>query len=352
TDTTRRALNGVYLDVSGKGENAACMVATDGRRLCCQNTLELPIKQSAIIPASKFMLWPRLDGAAAIGLATVGDAVWFKLGLGPWEYYTRTVEGQFPTWRNVLPQVTDGVKRFTFSDPDVEALGKIFPTFPGHDLGTPYIKIAGTQGKPLVISGTGRDDATETSMELTGGSTYEGPPALIGVDRFLLLDALKVGFRSFTFEDECAPLNSFDTNGGRHVLMPTRLGSPAAARPAASRQPEVEAEEAAQAPEKSGASEPNPEPESEAEAKPNPIDKTEKGARQMPKQKQQPEQDQTALDRVLAACDEAKAKVREASAALIEMSAIVREAVKESKAQSKDLASARSALDRLKAISL
>src|SRR5436190_1102836 len=53
TDETRLILNGAYLDVS-KPE-ASYIVGTDGRHLFSSNSFNLPLKNSLIIPAHKFI---------------------------------------------------------------------------------------------------------------------------------------------------------------------------------------------------------------------------------------------------------------------------------------------------------
>lgn len=47
TDETRRSLCSVYVDVSGAGEHNSTLVACDGRRLTCCNSMKLPIDDEA-----------------------------------------------------------------------------------------------------------------------------------------------------------------------------------------------------------------------------------------------------------------------------------------------------------------
>jgi len=60
----------------------------------------------------------------------------------------------------------------------------------------------------------------------------------------------------------------------------------------------------------------------------------------------------TALDRVLAACETAKGKLREAASSLAEVADAAKTAVKEGKTQGGDLEKARTTLQKLQAISL
>lgn len=74
SDESRRVLMGVYLDIGKQGDY---LVGCDGRRLCAVNTIKLPFKDSCVVPASKFMTWPKLEtGELLIGHSRPGDAGW------------------------------------------------------------------------------------------------------------------------------------------------------------------------------------------------------------------------------------------------------------------------------------
>jgi len=61
---------------------------------------------------------------------------------------------------------------------------------------------------------------------------------------------------------------------------------------------------------------------------------------------------ESALDRVLAACETAKGKVTEAGTALTDLARAIKDAAKENKSQTADLEKARATLTKLQAISL
>jgi len=352
-DETRGGLTGIYLDASGKGPNAACIVACDGRRLAACNTMELPVDTSCILPVSKFLLWPKLEPAVEIGSRTADDITWVKLTIGPWEYTVRALAGSYPTWRNVLPRDT-GVKRFTFSDEDVQRLKEILPRLPGYDSANPWITLVGTKGKPVNVRSQGPNDAAETRIDLEGGSTYTGPADYIGVNPRFFIDALDLGCRQFGFPDGASPL--YCREGSiQHVLMPVNsIAEPEGWKAKAKRgAKKTNAEQAGPAPN----TETKPTEAAEKTDNPggNPGDITEekKGAkRAMPKEKQGETIEPTGLDRALAACEQAKVKLREASSAVAEMAAAVRDAVRQAKQQKKDVDAARNTLAKLKDIAL
>ena len=318
-DESRYILQSVCLDASDK---AYRIVATDGRRLTSLPTCVLPLKASCILPATKFLAWNRLDGSSAIGVAKVSETAWFRLDVGRWTYITRTIDGTYPNWRQVVPSESGG-HRIEFGEEDVALLKRVLPTLPGFDSTDGAVRLAGKSGK-LSISGKGTEDKEWTTIELHA-SRYEGPASAIGANRNFLLDALDVGFRSFTYGDESGPLVSQDASGGTHVLMPIRLT------------------QAVEAPEKSPAKSAAPAAAIESNVPSSPTTKKEKS---MPKSKTEP----SALDRVLAAYEIAKAKVREANEALVAIATSVKDAIREDRQRQSEVDAVRAGLAKVQAI--
>jgi DNA polymerase-3 subunit beta len=323
-DSTRYVLNGVYVDVSGKGNRPVTMVACDGRRLTACNSMVLPIAKGTIVPSRKFLAWSGLEGESAIGVRLFSEVAWFGLQIGPWTYSTRTVDGTFPNWRQVVPH-EPGENRVVFTDVDAQAMKKILPGFPGHDGGDGAVGLRGGRNGVLAISGRGSDDKQETVLELTGGSTFQGKDAT-GVNRAYLLDALNAGFRQFTYADNLCPLKAEDGKGGIHVLMPLRLGNEVPKAPAAT-------EKAPEAP--VGQNE-----------QPPPVEPGQKETRMSEKT----EPDTTALDKLLAAYEQAKVKLREAQAALVDVAGAIKEAVRENRQLKADVENVRAGLAKLQQI--
>jgi DNA polymerase-3 subunit beta len=368
TDTTRYILNSVFVDVASSGEHPVTMVSTDGRRLSLWNTMNLPLEKSVIVPTTKFLQWTGLEaGEECLGLRTERPktvkgkepelhVLGMTLSVGPWSYDVKTVDGTYPNFRQVIPGVDNDANRITFTDEDVQALRKILPGFPGSGSNNAGIALRpGTEGK-LLIAGRNADDKTDTTLELTGGSTFVGKMAGIGVNAFFLLDALDAGFRVFTTTDEMSPLRAEDGRGGIHVLMPLRLDSTPANKPETEIKPPVEVPGAptttnAAQPAENVAGTPALVPPAAIDQKPT------KGERKTMKEAngnatQGTQEQATALDKVLAAVDTAKNKLREAASALVEVADTVKLAHKDGKAQAADLEKARATLQKLQAISL
>jgi DNA polymerase III sliding clamp (beta) subunit (PCNA family) len=363
-DPARHMLSGVCVDVKGKGERPVTMVATDGRRLTSCNSMCLPLDLTTVIPSSRFLAWAGLQGETQeIGINTEmvkekegkktverAEVKEFGLKTGAWTYSCRTIAGSYPNWRQVIPDPEYCKDNsITLTDDDVDALRKILPTFPGHEVDTPSITLgAGPEGA-VQIAGRGKDDKAATTLDLTGGSRVEGK-SRICLNREFLLDALNAGFRSFMFTDGNSPIRGDDGHGGTHCLMPMRLEEPV--------QP---------VPETNGTS--TPAAEGEAPAAPEPANdnqgdgaqpepattETEPKLRRntMPEKNNQPETTESStLDKAIQAVENARAKLREGVAALVDVADALKAAAKEGKMQSADLEKARTTLSKLQAMSL
>lgn len=130
TDETRVAINGVYVDTAGEGDRPHSVVATDGRRLTVYNGLKLPVERSFIIPTSKFLGGIKPEQHTEIGIREEDDTVWFGIRNGPWKYVAKCVDGEYPNYKQVIPDNPDA-HRYRLTDSDVEVIGKVLPHLNG-----------------------------------------------------------------------------------------------------------------------------------------------------------------------------------------------------------------------------
>ena len=334
-DETRRTLQCVYVDVSGTGEHNATLVATDGRRLCCCNSLSLPVddEHGVMVPVTKFLLWNGLAEDVQMGVSKTKSGGRVCVRSGPWTYLVKSVDGQYPNWRQVVP-VKDGMAHtLTFTDADAEAMTKIVPALPGKEA----VGIEGGDGR---VTLRGQDGDRQVRVPLTAGSAYAGSGCGIIVNRFYLLDMLRAGFRNFMFADQVSPLLSDDGKGAKHVLMPLRYdGPPRQQQPAA-----ATSAAAAQQDQAETANDNNTPPTATVP----PADLKE--AQQMKQEQTTVQQEMTALERLQAAYDVAKAKVRDAQSALADVAAAIRDAVKEERKRNDEVAAVRAGLAKLQSI--
>ncbi len=302
-DASRPVLNGVYLDVS---ESSHYLVATDGRRLTAVNSLRYPVEASCVIPVTRFLTWNKLPGELAMGLNKMGDIPRLTLTAGTWTYQVRTIDGTYPNWRQVLP-TQKGRYGVSLSEEDAALLLKALPTMPGHEARQPSITLLAEQGK-LVVSAQGENDKQPVNLELSH-STSSGGNTVITVGRDYLADALEAGFTSFSFQGHDSPLRADDGKGGVHVLMPIRRAH----------------------------TPPDQKPETET-------------TKESTMKTEAPKNEANALDRVVAAYEQAKAKVREANEALAVIALAVKDALKEDKQRRAEIENVRTGLARLQSI--
>jgi DNA polymerase III sliding clamp (beta) subunit (PCNA family) len=314
-DPSRAVLNGIYME---KAENGCRMITTDGKRLTCYEVGELPIAESAILPLSKFIAWSRLADPVKLGAMTGKTGKWVRLECGPWSVTIRGVDGTYPNWRHVVPDDSAAKVSFTLSPEDAAMLRKALPTFPGHDQHQPSIRIAGKDGRLCAI-GRGIEDKKSTALDLPGSTSTGDLQA--AVNRQFLIDALTAGFRQFGVTENEGPLLARDGTGGLHILMPMRLP---ADEPVSTQAPQPAPPVA----------EPQPVTPKETVMPKTVPDKSEPGA----------------LDRLIAAFDAAKSKVREANEALTQVAGAIKEAIREDKQRRAEIDTVRAGLLKLQAI--
>jgi hypothetical protein len=278
------------------------------------------------------------------------EAVGFALSLGPWYFDTKLIQGTYPNWRHVVPaRDDDALNRITFTDADALSLKKILPSFPGADTPSATVALRPGPDGTLVIAGRGTNDPKETTLELSGGSRFEGKMPGIGINAYYLLDALDAGFRVFSTNDEWSPLRSDDGRGGLHVTMPIRLGLAPAPKPAAAPkadEPPTQTNEDAATTSPGGAATTPPATPAGTTEEPKGTTMTEEGEGTT---NGTPEQG-TALERLQAVYEAARAKIREANAALADVAGAIRDAVKENKQLKADVENVRAGLAKLQQI--
>ncbi len=321
TDETRPILNSVYLDVKGKDHR---IVATDGRRLTVLSCAELPLSESVIVPVTKFLGWTKLVGDTCVG----ATKDMFTLRCGPWTYNVKPVDGQYPNYGQVIPDYDDA-GTLELSPEDADMLVKALPSLPkGNDRDNAVMLRLDTHTMRVCC----RPDATspETTIRLES-SSYTGNGAFsISVNRDYFRDALLAGFRFWKLQDAASPLLGRltpDYKGSVHVLMPIRTSEPHVQH--------------AKAP----VAQPVPTPVPVAIMNPKEIPT-------MPKSVVEPATtpEPGALDKLLVAYEAAKAAVRQAQAALADVALCVRDAIREDKVRSREVAEVRAGLAKLQAI--
>ena len=321
SDDSRPLLKSAYLDVDVKEGHR--IVATDSRRLSVFSCGILPLAESAIVPSTKFLNWSKLEGETQIG---AGKGV-FTLRCGPWTYTAKTVEGQYPRWSQVVPAY-GGDRTLALSPEDAAMLIKALPGLPAYDNSHEAVVLR-MEGNAVRVFSRQDSKSPESAIRLES-SKHEGKGVLsVGLNREFFREALQAGFRFWEFQDAVSPLLgrlSKDDKASIHVLMPIRTIDA-----------EVQRAEA-KAP--------------EAKPAPVPVQPHPKETPMPPKKHEevQPAVEPGAMDKVLVAYEAAKNAVRQAQSALADVALCVRDAIREQKAQSREIAEVRAGLAKLQTI--
>ncbi|MFZ4777307.1 MAG: hypothetical protein ACOYM3_18220, partial [Terrimicrobiaceae bacterium] len=215
TDATRYILNGIQLDVSGPEDAGHYLVGTDGRHLFSANSFTLPLQESVTIPNHKLLLW---RGLADVPWAMAGekkkDNVLVRIVAGDWTLTTKTIEGSYPNWRQVVPHFRQ--HRTTITLPEEHGFKKLVNGLPGGELKDKPVDL-------LIEGGTvSVKDTTGGSCIRLEGAEAKGPDVTTRLNRDYLTKAFDYGLTNIGLIDATSALQ-FTREGRQMVVMPLRV---------------------------------------------------------------------------------------------------------------------------------
>jgi len=219
TDVTRYTITGACIDTSQP--NAHYIVGTDGRHLYSCNSFNLPLKQSLIIPKHKLLGWKdfNIDGEWQLRVPEDNKQPYIQISSRRWRFITKTIEGSFPNWRQVLPD--KGHEKTTLTlDPDkLEAVMQLIERLPNHD---EQYQTIGIQFKDKEVVFLARNKTTAPcTRTVIPGCKAQGKPVTVFLDRRYLSKALDFGLCTIAIIDEMSPLR-FHQGGRQMIVMPVR----------------------------------------------------------------------------------------------------------------------------------
>ena len=328
TDATRYILNGIQLDVSGPRDAGHYLVGTDGRHLFSANSFTLPVPESVTIPDHKLLLW---RGLADLPWALAGekkrDSVLVRITAGDWTLTLKTIEGNYPNWRQVVPHFRQ--HRTTVSLPEGHGFTKLVSGLPGTDLANSPVDLVIENGAVAV------KDTSGVSSIVLEGAKAKGPDIKIRLNRDYLTKAFDYGLTNIGLIDEMSALQ-FTCEGRQMVVMPLRVADAPAAEPTnqpapSEPQPERKPMTETNGHHTNGATTPhlNGAPRSTTPGIPA---------------------DKPAIEAAIEKLDGFKTVFREALVGVTELSTLLRQAVREQKAGEKEVQSVRQTLRSLQSV--
>jgi len=335
TDATRYILNGIQLDASDPAGHY--LIGTDGRHLFSANTFTLPL--SATIPSYKLLLW---RGLADLPWALAGqkkrDSVLVRITAGDWTLTMKTIEGNYPNWRQVVPNTQD--QRTTVTLPEEHEFKTIVTCLSGADITNKPVDLVIENGAVAV------KDITGGSSIALAGATAKGADITIRVNRDYLVKAFDYGLTNIGLIDDMSPL-LFAREGRQMVVMPLRVADAPAKAPAAETPAPAE-------PENTAPSEPQPE-----RTMTETIGHRTNGAATphlngAPRSTTPviPAADKPAIEVAIDKLDAFKTTFREALVGITELTTLLRQAVRDQKAGEKEVQSVRQTLRSLQGVKI
>lgn len=223
-DENRYILNGVFFD-----REYGRLVATNGRQMLiipCGETKQLT--ESIVVPskvASLLHCKPLKQRPASIQLAKrsrkkgADTIAHFILGDGEWEITTKLVEGNYPNYRQVIPD-WDAADTYTafFNKAQAEAIMRFLKSLPKDEKVT---KLA-FNGPELTITHMKGDEGA--TVELSGVMTPNTDKRIeAAFNHGYLVDALETGCLTWRLKDELSPLLATGQDQRKAIVMPLRL---------------------------------------------------------------------------------------------------------------------------------
>jgi len=232
-DSSRYVLQGACLDVNDKKFHY--IVGTNGRMLFSANSFCFNLTKSVIIPDSKFLTWSDFldDQPAFISVepgkeaveakngqpAKEGEPGWIKLESPRWILVTREIQGQFPNWKQCVPQSDGKWTQVVLSDDAVKQLIQVIPNLPGADVVNSTIQLR--VDKNLIIEGKNHDQEEWTSVPIQAVNVT-GEPVAIALNREYLLRGLRFGLNKLEIQDSLTAM-IMSKGGKKMVIMPLRM---------------------------------------------------------------------------------------------------------------------------------
>jgi len=227
TDETRYILNGVFIDASNP--KAFNVVGTDGRHLYSANSFTLPIKLSLLIPSHKFLGWKEFNSDGEWQMKADSDHI--QLSSRRWRFITRQIQGNYPNWRQTVPNPADDKTHITLDPTKLETLIKLVQRIPCHDPDRyQTIGLEWRDGQFLLL---GKDGDNEPWTRVPVSDVQgKGPEMCIFLSRRFLIKALSYGMNTISLVDSMHPLR-FHTKAKQMIVMPLRMdpGQPPTQQP-------------------------------------------------------------------------------------------------------------------------
>lgn len=337
-DNTRYILNGACLDVSQTSGHY--VVGTDGKHLFSSNSFQLPVKKPVIIPDRKFICWkPFVDDGEWRILCEPPPkekdevAGFVQISSRRWTFVTRQIDGNYPNWRQVIPDSNEFKTVVGLTEKAVESALRLIPCMPLENEADKPIRLIVADRK-LYVCGQVAGDGEPPKYEI-GDVTVKGLPIVISLNRTYVLKALRLGLDTMEFIDALSPVR-FSKGGRQIILMPLRTAvdsAPGQGAPPTSSVPESI-------------------PDTTTLKERNTAMNTNNGVAEVVKENAEQTEPTCALDQALELTDNLKTTLQNVAMSFRDLSACLKQLQREQKTSTKEMQLFRSRLKDLQALKI
>jgi len=225
-DPTRAVLRSAYLDTSGTRPKAHRIVGTNGRVLFSSNSMELPLKQSVILPDHPLWKWKPLAESRPWTLRLGKDphrSEIFRLEGGDWSVSGRLLEGPYPNYRQVIPGSGQFTTEVTLSEAALEAVLRLLPRLPGKQLREKPVGLHFAKGHFGLLARGENDEPW--ILHPVDRCVMEGADVTVYLNRDYLMKAVAFGLSQVSLGGSCASVQ-FSRGGDLMIVMPVRAVDP------------------------------------------------------------------------------------------------------------------------------
>ena len=218
-DESRHQLRCVFADAK-----ESAMIGTDGRRMMRAALPDMPLKQSLLIPPTKVLANGILgvtEGFAG-GMVTNTGTSYLEIRGGPWSYCVRCGEGNYPNYKQVIPNDSPSEICYHFAEADIPLLQRAVKQLRDNAIGSITLLV---HAEGITLLGGKPNALGEFANVTLPNSRAENGHAMHAVNPDFLLDAINAGYLHVRAPSDVSPLKfrpTPDETCGVYVLMPMR----------------------------------------------------------------------------------------------------------------------------------
>jgi DNA polymerase III sliding clamp (beta) subunit (PCNA family) len=233
SDPGRLVLHAVFAD-----QEKQVLVGTDGHRLTRHPIPTFPFATNAILPLNKVLLKHFPESAQGrIGMHEKNEIQTLVLATDELTYTCRCLEGMFPNYEQVVPDMGGFATTLHFGPTDLEVIKPLLPFLNEHQ----QYGLSFTARADGVTIGISEEEDGKTAVVLPE-CRLEGEDLDVAANGKMLAEALEHGFLTMRVRDGYTPLAFDNGEGALHLLMPLKPDPSPAPKEAADPQPKTTAQ--------------------------------------------------------------------------------------------------------------